>query len=130
MEKQFCNLKKISLSVLLAVSVFSISFGQSEKSISSIEQKGSWYYIYDEKGHHLRSFSATSCELVGYGTDWYIVKRGSWYCFYDIKGHQYKSMSTSSGEITKVNADTFIMVKGSWVYTYDKKGNRIATRSR
>ena len=102
---------------------------QAQK-ISYIETKGSWHYVYDEKGKKIHTFSTTQGEVVAYSESFYVIKHGSWIYTYDPKGKKLHTFSVSSvGEVLSAAGDTFTTRKGSWIYTWDKNGKKIATRS-
>ena len=117
-------MKKI-ISILFAAFSFTVM-----AQISSIEQTGSWYYVYDSSGKKVATLSHSIGELRGYSSEFFIVKNGSWYYIYNEKGKKIHTMSVSSvGEIQGVAGDTFTSRQGSWVYTWTKDGKKIATRA-
>jgi hypothetical protein len=65
-------------------------------AIGNAVQRGSFVYIYDEKGHQSGSVSAGSGDedgLKGYTSSTVNVRRGSFIYTYDEKGHQISSTS-------------------------------------
>jgi hypothetical protein len=63
-------------------------------AIGNAVQRGSWVYIYDDKGRQIASVSAGSDKgdgLTGYTSTTVNVRRGSWIYTYDEKGHQVRS---------------------------------------
>ena len=98
--------------------------------ISSVEQRGSWVYLYDESGKQYKTLSAASVgEVKGYSATFFVSRRGDWIHLYDSEGKNYKTMSVSTvGEVTGVAGETFTSRHGSWIYTWDKNGKRINTR--
>lgn len=120
-------MKQILLLLALLYSVTSMS-----QQISYIEETSSWYYIYDQDGKRVRSFSASQGKLVTYTATFYIIRSGnSWYYTYDIKGNRIHSFSiAATGEILSASGDTFTTKFGnSWIYTWTKDGKRISSRS-
>jgi hypothetical protein len=113
--------------LIMIISVFrgNICFS----AISNIEKKGSWYYIYNEKGKKIKTMSGSIGEIEGFSSTFFIVSKGSWYYFYDENGKHYKTLSNSTGKILSVSGDTFVVQKGSWVYTYNKNGKKINSRA-
>ena len=102
----------------------------ASQTISSIDERGSWYYVYDEKGRKVATLSKSVGKLEGYGSDWFVVTTSSWLYLYDINGRKYHTKSRSSvGEVVSVGSNTFVTRKGSWLYTFDRNGKKIATRS-
>ena len=102
---------------------------QAQK-ISYIEQKSSWYYVYDENGKKVNTFSTTTGEVVAYSESFYIIKKSGWYYTCDPKGKRLHTFSVNNvGEVLSAAGDTFTSRKGGWIYTWDKKGKKIATRS-
>jgi hypothetical protein len=98
-------------------------------AISSIEKKGAWYYIYNEKGKKIKSLSGNIGQLEGFSANFFIISKGAWYYLYDENGKRYKTLSNSIGEIRSVTGDTFVVRKGTWIYTYNKEGKRIGSRA-
>jgi hypothetical protein len=65
-------------------------------AIGNAVQKGSWVYIYDEKGRQLATVSAGSGPqdgLMGYTSSTVNVRKGSWIYTYDEKGRQISTTS-------------------------------------
>ena len=115
--------------LIILVMMMTITGIQAQK-ISHIEATRSWYYVYDDNGKKVHTFSTTQGEVVAYSDSFYIVKHGSWYYTYDAKGKKLHTFSVSNvGEVLNAAGDTFTSRKGSWIYTWDKKGKKIATRS-
>lgn len=122
-------MKKLILSLLLA-----FSFGiMSAEQISSIDQTGSWVYLYNAKGSKYKTLSTSSVgTVVGYSSSFFVSvsQSGSWIYLYDADGKRYQTLSQSSvGDVIGVAGDTFTSRKGGWIYTWDKNGKKINTRS-
>lgn len=98
-------------------------------AISMIEERGSWYYIYDERGKKQKTLSANIGNLLGWSSDFFIVENGSWYYLYDEDGKKLKTLSANIGDFVSISGNTFCVRNGSWLYTYDKDGKKINTRS-
>ncbi len=61
-------------------------------AIGSVILKGSYVYVYDEKGHQLSSKNVGSnAELRGYTATSYSVQKGNYVYVYDEKGRQLSS---------------------------------------
>ena len=122
-------MKKLILSLLLA-----FSFGiMSAEQISSIDQTGSWVYLYNAKGSKYKTLSTSSVgTVVGYSSSFFVSvsQSSSWIYLYDADGKRYQTLSQSSvGDVIGVAGDTFTSRKGGWIYTWDKNGKKINTRS-
>lgn len=116
----------------ISIFLFSIFVSNmTAQKISYIEETHSWYYIYDQDGKRVHTFSTSQGRVVAYTSEFYIVRHGdSWYYTYDIKGHRIHTFSVSStGEVLSASGDTFVARKGSWINTWTKDGKRISTRS-
>ena len=99
------------------------------QQISYIETTKSWYYVYDQNGKKIKTFSTNIGELKGYSASIFVVQNGSWVYVYDAKGNKIKTMSESSvGKVLSVTGDTFTTQLGSWIYTRSKDGKKISTR--
>lgn len=130
--KKKCIDTKIILVFLFALCLKagSVQAQSTSKTISSIDDKGSWYYVYDEQGKKVATLSKNIGTVQGFGSDWFVVTTNNWLYLYDIKGRKYKTMSLSSyGEVVSVGSNTFVTRKGSWLYTFDRNGKKINTRS-
>ena len=121
-------MKKLLTLLLLGLIPISVS----ARSISNVEQRGSWYYIYDEAGKKVKTMSASTLgDVKGWCSTFIVSQNGSWIYIYDIDGRRLKTLSASSvGEVIAVSGNTFTTRKGNWIYTYDATGKRIHTRSR
>lgn len=98
--------------------------------IVDIEQNGSWYYLFNEKGARYKTMSVSSVgELVGFCNSYFVGKSGPWYYFFDENGMRFLTKSVSElGTIRNVNENGFTSQKENWIYTFDKKGKRTGTR--
>lgn len=100
------------------------------EQISSVEQSGSWVYLYNAKGSKYRTLSTSSVgTVVGYSANFFVSQSGSWIYLYDSDGKRYKTMSRSSvGDVIGVAGDTFTSRSGNWIYTWTRDGKKINTR--
>ena len=85
------------------------SFG-SGKTLSTIQQRGSFYELYDASGKKYKTVSvATLGSIVGYSSTYFICQRGAFFEFYDSEAKKYKTISIATiGEIVSVTGDTFV----------------------
>lgn len=115
----------------LALALFGLTMVSRAHRISSIEQSGSWIYMYDEAGKKYKTLSASSVgEVVGYSSTFFVSRSGSWIYLWDADGKKYKTISASTiGEVLSVTGDTFTSRNGSWIYTWDRNGKKINTRA-
>ncbi len=119
-------MKRILITLVMLMAFTTI---QAQK-ISHIETTRSWYYVYDEKGKKVHTFSTTQGELVAYSESFYIIRHGSWYYTFNAKGKKLHTFNVSNtGDILNAAGVTFTSRKGNWIYTWDKNGKKIATRS-
>ncbi len=120
-------MKKLLTIVVLLFSVLTLQ----AQSISHIETTKSWYYIYDQDGKKIKTISTSQGELMGYSSNFYIIKQGSaFYITYDASGKRLHTFGASSvGEIQGVAGDTFTSRNGVWIYTWSKEGKKISTRA-
>lgn len=126
----FKHIIKLFFVIALCVSARSGYAQNTAKTISSIEEKGSWYYIYDDHGKKVTTLSKSKGTIAGFGSDWFVLITANWIYLYDINGHKYKTLSVSSvGEVKNVGSSSFVTRKGAWLYTFDRNGKKINTRS-
>ena len=116
------------LGILILVT---LSLSIQAQSISYIETTKGWYYIYDQSGKRIKTISSSQGELVGYSSNFYIIKLiAGFYVTYDATEKRLHTFSTNSvGEILNATGDTFTSRNGSWIYTWSKDGKKISTRS-
>lgn len=98
-------------------------------AISMIERRSAWYDIYDERGKKQKTLSENIGEMLGWGTNFFIVRRSAWYDLYDESGKKYKTLSESIGSFVSISGDTFVIRRSAWLDTYDRFGKKINTRS-
>ena len=105
--------------------------GLKAQNISHIETTKSWYYVYNQNGKKIKTFSTNLGELKAYSSTFYILKQGSgFYVTYDVTGKRLHAFGVSSvGEVLGASGDTFTSKHGSWIYTWSKDGKKISTRS-
>ena len=116
-------MKKI-LTILLLVCSLQIQ----AQNISYVKDSGYWYIIYDNNGKKTGSVSASLGELVGYGSEFLVLRKGSWYILYDSKGRRLRGLSRSSiGEVIAVSGNTFTSRLGSWIYVWSKEGKKLSS---
>ena len=116
--------------LMILTMLMAITTAMQAQKISYIETTRSWYYVYDDAGKKVYTFSTTQGEVVAYSESFYIVKHGSWYYTYTAKGKRLHTFSVSSvGDVLAATGDSFTSRKGSWIYTWDKNGKKLATRS-
>ncbi|MBR5350182.1 MAG: hypothetical protein IK124_02985 [Prevotella sp.] len=116
-------MKKI-LTILLLVCSLQIQ----AQNISYVKTASSWYIIYDSSGKKTGSVSASLGELVGYGSEFLVLRKGSWYILYDSKGRRLRGLSRSSiGEVIAVSGNTFTSRLGSWIYVWSKEGKKLSS---
>ncbi len=116
--------------ILITLFLLIAAVGLQAQRISHIETTRSWYYVYDDAGKKVYTFSTSQGELVAYSDSFYMIKHGSWYYTYDVKGKKLHTFSVSNvGEVLNAAGDTFTSRKGSWIYTWDKNGKKLSTRA-
>ena len=106
-------------------------FAQTNKNISNIEKRGSWYDLYDNSGNRIKTMSVSSIgEIIGFSAQFFISRHGTWYDLYDASGKRYKTLSVNTvGEIVSVSGNTFTSRRNNWIDTYNSQGKRINTRA-
>lgn len=119
--------KKIFIMLAMAA-LFNVNV--MAETISSIEERGGWVYLYNAKGAKYKSLSASGVgKVLGYSATFFVAESGSWLYLYDAEGKRYKSMPKSSvGEVTGVAGDSFTSRSGGWIYTWSKEGKKINSR--
>ena len=96
-------------------------------TISSVIQRGSIAYVYNEKNQSVCSISVSSGKLCGFSSSYVCIQRGSILYIYDEKGHSLSSISVSGGEFHSC-AGTINIKRGNIIYMYDEKGRSKGSR--
>ena len=118
-------MKKILILLLLVCSL-----QIQAQNISYVKTSSSWYIIYDSSGKKTGSVSASLGELVGYGSEFLVLRKDSWYILYDGEGRRIRGLSRSSiGEVIAVTGNTFISRLGSWIYVWNKEGKKLSVHN-
>lgn len=118
-------MKKILIILLLACSL-----QIQAQNISYVKTASSWYIIYDNSGKKTGSVSASLGELVGYGSEFLVLRKDSWYILYDCKGRRLRGLSRSSiGEVIAVSGNAFTSRLGSWIYVWNKEGKKLSVHN-
>ena len=120
-------MKKIIVSLILTFFFLAVKAEQ----ISSVENSGSWVYMYDAQGKKYKTLSASMVGTVkGFSSSIFVSENGSWIYVWNSEGKKIETISKSRvGEVTGVAGDTFTSRDGSWIYTWNKNGKKINTRS-
>ena len=78
-----------------AMTLIGLSMLAGIHSISSIEQSGSWFYLYD--GPDKKTLSASSVgEIVDYLSTFFVSRSGSRIFLWDTEGKKYKTHNANS----------------------------------
>ena len=125
---------KLFLIVMMAIT-FTLNMNAQKsakkESIGYIETTKNWYYIYNQDGKKIRTFTTSQGELKGYSNTFYILKQGAtFYLTYDVNGKRLHTFGAGSvGEVIGVSGDTFTSKLGVWIFTWSKEGKKIGTRA-
>lgn len=125
---------KLFLIVMMAIT-FTLNMNAQKsakkEAIGYIETTKNWYYIYNQDGKKIRTFTTSQGELKGYSNTFYILKQGAtFYMTYDVNGKRLHTFGAGSvGEVIGVSGDTFTSKLGVWIFTWSKEGKKIGTRA-
>ena len=116
---------------ILSLALMAVTLAGGAHRISSVENNGSWVYMYDDNGRKYKTLSASTVgEVKGFSATFFVSRNGSWVYLFDSEGKKYKTLSYSTvGDVTGVAGDTFTSRNGNWIYTWDKNGKKIRSRS-
>ena len=122
-------MRQLFISVLFCA-LSAVAVAQGSASISSVELRGNWIYVFDANGKKLSTeFAANAGAVVGWSTSFWISKHGDWYYLWTPTGKKYKTLYDKNiGEIIGVSGNTFTARQNDWIYTYDKDGKKISSR--
>jgi len=98
-------------------------------AISDIQQKGSYYNVFDGS-KKIKDIPVSSVgELRGFSSEIIVCEKGSYFSIYDETGKKIKDLPVSSaGEFRSVSGRNVLFKKGSYINTYDTSGKKINTR--
>ncbi len=97
-------------------------------TISSVIQRGSTAYVYNEKNQTSCTISIGNGKLCGFSSNFVCIQRGSTCYVYDEKGHMLCTLSIGNGEFHSC-AGTINIKRGNTIYMYDEKGHSKGTRN-
>ncbi len=67
-------------------------------------------------------------ELLGIGSDFFVLKQGGIYLTYDENGKKIGSAPVLVGDFKNAAGNTFNLVKNGMIYSYNKKCQRTGSR--
>lgn len=70
-------------------------------NISDVQTKGSYYFVFDEKGKKISQLLTSLGELRGIASDFFVVEKGSYYVTYDSDSKKIDQLLTRT-EILEV----------------------------
>ena len=97
-------------------------------SISTVVQRGSLAYVYNEKKLTSCTISICGGKLCGFSSTFVCIERNSLLYVYDEKGHKLSTISIAIGLFHSCAA-TINIKRGSILYMYDEKGRSKGTRT-
>jgi len=100
-----------------------------DMAIADVQVKGSWIHVYNERNKEISRMYFSDKELVGIGSDFFVMVLGSWTYTYDENCKEIARMHSGDKEVRGVVGSTFTAQRGSWIYTYDKNCKEISRRS-
>jgi hypothetical protein len=111
---------------LLLITTLLLSIGAVQAQIGEIKNQGATAYLYTIQGTYMGSSITLSGgrEIVGFNSNYVVVKEGSTVYLYDCKGSYIGySISLNGGRtIKKVTELNILITDGTTVYYYDFKG--------
>ena len=96
-------------------------------TISTVVQRGSIAYVYNERNQTLCSISVSGGKLCGFSSNYVCIQRGSILYVYSEKGFPSCTISISGGEFHSC-AGTINIKRGNIIYMYDEKGHNKGSR--
>lgn len=89
---------------IIALVLAAAALTAAARTISYIENTGSWIYLYDENERRYKTLSpSTLGEIKGYSSEIFVAVNGSWLRVYDAEGKCLATLSASNaGEVIGV----------------------------
>ena len=99
-------------------------------AIGSASEKGSFVYLYDEKGRQIGCLGLSGGRLAGFSSTSVGIEKGSFLYIYDDKGRHKTTIGLSGGRTIGFTSSSISIERGSFVYTYDEKGRQTGCRGK
>ena len=97
-------------------------------TISSVIQKGSFLYIYNEKNQTNGSLPLGGGKFCGFSPSCICIQKSSFIHIYDEKGRPTGTIPLGGGEFHSCAA-TINIKRNGFLYMYDEKGHVKGTRN-
>lgn len=97
-------------------------------AITSVVERGSTAFVYNDKNQAICTIQVGSGKLCGFTSSFVCIQKGSTLFIYDEKGHTISSFQIGSGEFHSC-AGTINIKKGNTLFMYNEKGHTVGTRN-
>jgi WD40 repeat protein len=104
--------------------VQSSTTNQPTVALGKIEQKGTTFTAFDLSGKEITHFSSPNSQLLGWGSDFFVIRSGTTFKTYDVRCRQISSVSVGGATTASVEKEIFTVKAGSSTFKYDKRCKR------
>ncbi len=102
---------------------------KTRRGISDVSVSGSWIVVYDDSGREINRTSSSGKQLLGSGSDFFVVQNGSWFVTYNEQCREINRMSASGKVFKGAGGHTFTTQESSWIVTYNQNCKEQGRRS-
>jgi hypothetical protein len=83
--------------------------------ISDVQLKAGYLQIFDANGKKVSELYASGVELLGVGSDFYVIKRGGYFQTYDERSKKIAELYASKDTFVSSSGMTFNIKKNSYI---------------
>ena len=99
-------------------------------TLSNVIVKGNRIQTIDSNGSKIAELGKNKKEIVGIGSDFFVIAEGKWIITYNIFCRKIKSMGARDKIVINASGSSFTMQDGKWLKLYDKDCNLLKTFSK
>jgi hypothetical protein len=98
---------------------------QSSDTLGKVEQKGSTYTTFDSGGRRITNFFFFFTDLVGWGTDFFVIRSGTTFYTYDPRCKQISTVTVGGAGTATVDKASFTVKVGSSNQKFNRSCKKI-----
>jgi hypothetical protein len=98
---------------------------QATVTLGKVEQRGTTFTTFDSGGRRITNFSSPNRELVGWGSDFFVIRSGTSFYTYDPHCKQISTVTVGGATTATVEAGSFTVRVGSSNQKFNKNCRRM-----
>ena len=99
------------------------------KTIGRVQENGTTFTIFDSNGKQVTAMSIPSANLIGYCSNFLLIKVGTKFTIYNVEFKQITSLSIPNTDGVGVGNDFIVLKSGTTFTTYDERFKKITSIS-